>query len=103
MRLSLSLLMAFSLFACASIQRPDIDLMIINAPGNKRCGYNFERDYGDDGRLKSGAKMFCRPNKLVSDLNKGLYIDSKDGPEEGIARLKAYIKTLREEGEKHCE
>lgn len=101
MRLA-ALLMAFSLVSCATIQRPDVDLMIVNAPGNKRCGYNMLRDYDQDGRLKPDAKMFCRPNSSVRDLNKATVLDSEAGFPEALARMKAYVKTLREEYEKRC-
>lgn len=103
MKQFLSLWMVFSLAACATIRRPDTDVMIINAPGNKRCGYNLLRDYGDDGRLLPNAKMFCRPNASVKDLNKAMVVDSPTGFEDGLARLKAYIKLLREEYENRCK
>jgi hypothetical protein len=59
----------------------------------------LKRDYRDDGTLKPGAVPVYRPNLTVEDLNKGLFIDSASGPEDGLARLKAYIKKLREAAE----
>lgn len=100
---SLALLTACSLFACASVPRPDSDIMIVNAAGNKRCGFNLLRDYGSDGHLLPGAKMFCRPNATVQELNKATVIDSSTGFPDGLARLKTYIKLLREEYENRCK
>lgn len=97
------LLMAFSLVGCATVQRPNIEAMIVNAPGKKRCGYNLLNDYDDDGRIKPGAKMICRPNASVKDLNKAFLIDSEEGFTAAIAKLKAYIKNLREEAERKCQ
>src|SRR5687768_7623046 len=101
MRLA-TLLMAFSLVGCAAIQRPDVDLMIVNAPGKKRCGYNMLRDYDANGQLKPGVQMHCRPNSSVKDLNKATLLDSDEGFTKALSRMKAYIRTMREEYEKRC-
>lgn len=82
---------------CASVPRPDVDLCIINAPAERRKCYNMKEDYDNEGKLKSGATPTYRSNDSVSDLNKGLFIDSADGPEAAIARLKAYLQKLRDE------
>lgn len=95
MRLSISLWMVFSLTSCA-VARPDIDLCIVNAPNGVRKCYNYQRDYNDDGSLKSSAKAFYRKNATVSDLNKAFVVDSPSGFEDGLASLKAYIRELRD-------
>lgn len=94
-RLPTTLSLVFSLAACG-IPRPDADLCIVNAPNKNRKCYNLKRDYRDDGTLRPGAIPTYRPNPTVEELNKSLIIDSADGPEEGIARVKAWIKKLRE-------
>lgn len=91
------------LSSCATIKKPNVDLMIVNAPGNKRCGYNLERDYDNSGRIKPGAKQTCRPNSSVRDLNKAMVVDSPTGFEDGLAALKAYIRQLREEYERKLQ
>lgn len=107
MKLVMTLLMGYStilvLTSCASIKRPNVDLCIVNAPNKVRKCYNMERDYDENGRLIRGAKAVYRKNESVEDLNKGLFVDSDTGPEDGLARLKAYIKELREEQEKGCQ
>jgi len=62
----------------------------------------MERDYQSDGSLKTGAAAVYRRNETVKDLNKFFVVDHKDGPTVGLANLKAYIKTLREEAENSC-
>lgn len=97
------LLAVFSLFSCASIKRPDIDVCIVNAPGKKINCYNLEKDYQDDGQLKPGAKFHTRVAASIQDLNKHLVFTSDTGPENAIAKLKAYIKNLREAYENECK
>lgn len=94
---------SFLLVGCGTLPRPDVDLMVVNAPGNKRCGYNMLRDYDADGHLKPGVKMFCRPNASIKDLNKSTVLDSEAGFPDALARMKAYIKIMREEFEKRCQ
>lgn len=97
-RLLTLLLIAGSLSACG-IPRPNADLCIVNAPNLNRKCYNLKRDYRDDGTLKPGAVPTYRPNATIEDLNKALVLDSPDGFEDGIARMKAYVKKLREAAE----
>lgn len=107
MKLAMMLLVGYStilvLTSCATIKRPNVDLCIVNAPNKTRKCYNMERDYTSDGLIKPGAKAVYRVTESVEDLNKGLFVDSDSGPEDGLARLKAYIKKLREEQEKGCQ
>lgn len=88
--------------SCATIQRPDTDMCIVNAPNKVRKCYNLSKDYTDDGALKPGAVPVYRAVVSIDDLNKFLVIDSPTGTEDGQARLKAYIKLLRENYEKGC-
>lgn len=98
-----ALLIAGSLAGCG-VPRPDADLCIVNAPNLNRKCYNLKRDYDDDGSLKPGAVPTYRANATVQDLNKALLIDSPfdaEHPnpthfEDGIARMKAWVKELRE-------
>jgi predicted nucleotidyltransferase len=97
-----ALLMVFSLVGCADVPRPDVDLCIINAKASYRHCYNLKEDYDSNGRLKPDAKAEFRDNRDITDLDKAFIVDSKEGFETGLARLKAYIKTLREE-HKDCK
>lgn len=84
---------------------PDVDVCIVNAPNQNRKCYNLKNDYNSDGTLRADAKPVYRSNVTVLDLNKALVIDSPHDEshpnpvhfEDGIARLKAWIKKLREE------
>lgn len=93
-----ALLMVFSITGCGCsvVQRPDVDLCIINSVEENRSCLNMKRDYNDDGTVLPGAKLFQKPNKVLMDLNKALVIDSSSGFEDGIANLKIYINQLRE-------
>lgn len=102
MRLTI-LLAAFSLTACATIKRPSIDICIVNAPGKKLNCYDMQRDYTDDGQLKPGVKFHTRPAPDIQAVNKHLIFTSDAGPENAIAKLKAYIKKLREAYENECK
>jgi len=70
----------------------------------------MKRDYDDDGVLKPGAKATYRPNLTIDDLSKALVVDSPfddEHPnpthyEDGIARLKTYIRELRDEANRKC-
>lgn len=88
------LLAVCSLYSCA-VQRPNVDLCIVNAPAANRKCYNMHDDYNNDGTLKAGAVAKYRDNKDVSDLSKALVIDSPTGYEDGLAAIKTYIKQLR--------
>jgi hypothetical protein len=85
----------FSLWACAD--RPDVDLCIINAPNKNRKCFNLAKDYQDDGSLKPGAMPVYRATSTIEDLNKSLVLDSSTGPEDAIARMKAWVRKLQEE------
>lgn len=93
----------FALSGCATIQKPDIELEIVNAGMKQAKGYNLQKDYDDAGNIKAGAVPTVRPAASVADLDKRLCIDSSAGPEEAIARLKTYIKLLRENYANNCK
>lgn len=89
------LLVACSLYSCA-VERPDVQLCIVNAPSAARKCYNMKTDYNDDGTLKAGAQPVYKQNRDVTELNKAMVVDSATGFEDGLAKLKSYIKKLRE-------
>jgi hypothetical protein len=97
MRLA-TLLVSFSLFSCAQIDRPDTDLCVVNAPGKKLTCFNLKRDYDKDGNLKSDAKPVFKPAPTIESVNKHIITDP-----QGYARLRAYIRTLRQEYEDKCD
>lgn len=86
--------------SCA-VARPDADLCIVNALDRNRKCYNLKRDYQDDGTLKGEALPVYRSNDTLEDLNKALVLDSPHESggqmhfEDGIARMKAWVKKLR--------
>lgn len=94
-RLLTLLWIAGSLPGCAT-GRPDADVCIVNAPNKTRKCYNLKRDYQDDGHLMPVATPTYRPTPTLDSLNKALVLDSEDGFEEGIARVKGWVKKLRE-------
>lgn len=98
MRLQTTLFVSFSLLlsACA-VKRPDIEVCVVNGPGEIRKCYNLRDQYDDQGNLKPGAKPIYRENHTVMDLNKAFLVDSKTGFEDGLAGLKAWIQELKAE------
>ena len=92
------------LSGCGAIERPNTDLCIINAQAHHRVCYNIRDDYTDEGKLKPDAKPKIRINLSIEDLDKALIVDSpydEENPnpthfEDGLARLKTWIKELRE-------
>ena len=99
--LAIAPLVAFS--GCATIKPPETELCIVNSGAAKRKCYNLAHDYDKSGNLKPTAKPVYKPNSSIDDLNKFLVVDSPTGTEDGQARLKAYIKLLREEYERGCQ
>jgi hypothetical protein len=100
--------MVFSLALASAgcgIERPNSEVCIVNAPAKNRKCYNLKTDYNDDGTLKAGAVAKYHPNGTVEDLNKAMVVDSPfdaahPNPkhfEDGLARLKTWIKQLRQE------
>lgn len=98
---SFSLILALS--GCAGVARPDIDIVIVNAPGKRAKGYNMKDDYDNDGVLKPGAVPKYYPAEKIEDLNKWYCINSKDGPVQAGARMSAYLKKVREEIKNGCK
>ena len=73
-------LVAFSLLSCA-VERPNIDLGIVNAPAGHVKAYNYATDYDQNGALVPGAKAKFYPAAKVSDLNNWLCLTIDAGPE----------------------
>lgn len=80
------------LAGCASIERPDTDLCIINSPFQKVSCYNLKRDYDEEGGIKPEAKPKVFSITGLQDINKFICTDS-----DGFANLKSYIKELKQQ------
>lgn len=95
----IQLLMAFSfaIMGCSTIERPNTDVCLVNAPGATRKCYNLSTDYNDDGTLKPNAHAVYKPTVNISDINKNTCIDP-----DGLANLKAYIQKLRIAYQQQC-
>lgn len=78
--------------ACATIERPDSELCIVNAPLKRRKCYNLRHDYDDSGNLIPEATPSYAPVESVEDLNKHTTMDP-----ESWTRFRAYLKKLREQ------
>lgn len=76
----------------SSVERPDTDLCVINAPLNQMKCYNLKRDYDSNGVIKPEATGKLYPVEGVEDVNKFICTSPED-----FANLKSYIKALREE------
>lgn len=99
----LILLLTVSSIGCG-VPRPNSDVCTVNAEHKNRKCYNLRDDYDEEGHLKPDATPEYRPNATIEELNKATLIDSPYSEQEpnphhfenGLARLKAYIKKLRE-------
>lgn len=83
------LLTAFE-FGCA-VPRPNTDLCVVNAAKFHRSCFNMKTDFDENGNLKPDAKAKIKPARDIMDLDRNVCVDP-----DGFARLKAYIKKLRE-------
>lgn len=77
---------------CSSLERPDTNLCIINAPLNQMKCYNLKEDYDERGVITFEALPSIIPIEGVEDINKFICTDPNS-----FANLKAYIKALRKE------
>lgn len=109
MKLLMTLWISCSLLqGCATLKKPDVDIMLVNAASKKRCGYNLRNDYDDSGNLKAGVKPVCRKNESLADLNKAVLFDKDPAGnvhhfEDALAEMKAWIKNLREAYDRDCK
>lgn len=78
------------LASCASIERPNAELCIVNAPALHLKCYNLSEDYHSSGKLKNNATAKYLPAKTVEDLNKGVWMSNNDW-----AQVKGWIRQLR--------
>jgi hypothetical protein len=78
------------LYACDD--RPDTDVLIVNAPGGYLRGYNLKRDYDKDGNRNPDAKPIIKPASSLNDINKYACTDPK-----GLENLTVSVRILREE------
>lgn len=108
MRLKILLVLAGSLAlpGCASIAKPKIEVCELIAAEdtvNPRLGCYHFKDFKDDGNIKPGIKphFYAIPN--LKALNKYFTVTSEAGPVAALARLKAYVKKLREEADNGCK
>lgn len=90
MRLSL-LLMICSSAACTTLERPDADLCVINAPNDQAECFNLRRDYSTEGHRNSDAAVSTINLIDLNDLNKYVCVNP-----EGFAELKQYVAQVRE-------
>lgn len=88
--------------SCSHITRPDIDVCQVNAPGKKLSCYRF-KDFLANGNIKAGTQPHFRPAPDVDALNKHLIFASDNGPMDAIAKIKAYVRKLRESYESECK
>lgn len=93
---------------CAAIERPNVDLLVVNAPKKYARGYNFKTDYNDSGDRLPDAKPKFYPAEKVEDLNKWFCVNMRDEkgeqqPADALKLMTAYIKKLREEYERGCK
>lgn len=91
MKQSIKYLISFSfIFAsCASIERPNTNLCIVNAQSNQLRCYNMKNDYTDKGVLKLDAEPHFKVISGVEDLHKHLCLDP-----DSTANLKAYLQKI---------
>lgn len=76
--------------ACGTVERPDADICVVNAPGKKLTCYNLKHDYNQDGTLRPGAKPKFKPISSIDNLNKGVFMTNADW-----AEVKKWIAELR--------
>lgn len=100
-------LLAFLLGACSSIERPNIFVGIVNPELHQIEGYNFKKDFDDDGHIKPEAKPSFYPLQDLSSMAKAFTIWVDDDPENpfvtALERFKVYTGRLRDEYKNHCE
>lgn len=89
---------SLALLSCAHVQRPDADLCVVNAPGKKLTCYNIKTDFNDDGQIRPGVPAHYKPAPDLEAINKWVITDL-----DSWAKIKAYVKLLREEYERRCE
>lgn len=92
MRLKTLLMVSSFILVGCGVERPDTTISIINAGAFEMVGYNLKEDYNDDGSLKPGVKPRIKQISSLADVDKHAVTDP-----QGLANLKAYAKTLREE------
>lgn len=82
---------SFSLIlsGCASIERPDTNLCIVNALGHNLKCYNMKKDYDNKGHRNLDAEPQFKLIENVSDLDRHLCIDPNS-----TANLKVYLRKI---------
>lgn len=93
----MTLLTVFSLLisGCASIERPDANLCVVNAPAQHLKCYNLKTDYDQNGQILKGAEAKFFRAETVDDLNKGVWMSNADW-----SKVKVWISRLRKAYEK---
>lgn len=89
MKLLKILLMGFSV-GCATVERPDTNLCVINEPLEQLECYNLRTDYSDEGKITTDAKPLIIGITGLESVNKYICTDPA-----GFSELKAYITKLR--------
>jgi hypothetical protein len=81
--------LAFSV-GCSTINKPNANLCVVNAPAEHLKCYNLKTDYTDDGNIKKSARAKYFQAATVNDLNKGVWMSNGDW-----AEVKKWIRELR--------
>jgi len=95
-----------AVLGCGTVERPNAEICVVNAPALHRKCYNLARDFDGNGNRYKDAKPIYRPNPDISSLNKATLIDSETGFADGIGEVLRYIKELRAEARRlraQCE
>ena len=98
MRLTVFNLFVIATMGCSSVERPNADICVINAPGLKLTCYNMRNDYDNSGNLKPGVQPHFKQTVTLYDVNKFITMSPDD-----FSELKAYVGELKDEYERGCK
>jgi predicted small lipoprotein YifL len=87
----IALLAVFSLSGCGTLERPDSNVGVVNAPLRHLKYYNLKTDYDSNGILLPGAVAKFKTLQTLDDLNKYICMDPNS-----FANLKAFLNELKQ-------
>lgn len=87
-------LSAFMVSGCASVDRPDSPMCILNTGALRETCANLKKDYDDNGNFKKDAKLVITQYKSAEEMLLALNKRVATTP-EGWANIKTYIRELR--------